>query len=981
MEKKIKSALWAMFATLLGFSLYASKVVDLRTALTEAGKSFTLSSSEMHASCGINYLFDGAVYGVEGSGVGRALFRGISQDADKHKITSQWFSIIPDSSFEQGKSMVLRNLTIYPLSYWGKASARVPTSMDLYGIDETGNEQLIASLDKLAYNNPNGSDNTPLGYNAKEGQNYTFTVPYKNDPAECGYAFNAFRGFKIVFTGSGAMKNSEDIAIGMMELALGVEIVESTIQRTPCNLASLMRESGMAFQTESDNSLSKSKNQYSNFYAGRLFDGITYLIGLNPDRRWLACMNKYGGAWGQLMTPDSFMSDYVFVPVALRMYALNNGANEKRRSPTEWKLFAHQDGSPADDAVWTEVMHTTDTSWKDKFQVGEWAGVQNMSPIYPIEPCSRGYRSFRFQPLNSLAKEAGEKNIDVGLNELEIYVNYVNKPGTLEVMFPRTGFYDNGFSHAQGTIVNAAANISAPEYAASDKGSLSRVTGYHVETYDYAAGKWAIGETVARRSFDYTPEPEKSQRLVWHIDCNASFGGIILRSDGGNEAPPVLSPAPLETINGAYIYELGTEITISASPNNDNLAAGNSGTNSFHSVFVRWDGNLGEGIDATQSTLRLTLTDGLSLMPVYRRDWLLYEYDTANEGGSGTEYRIKNGLFEFRVKLNDSAKKEMRIDDGTQGWYVSGKGGADFSTSIYGSNSGDKWKLVRINGASLAVDINNPTNIFTEIVLPRELRAVDATPFRDQIALAALTIDCPSLTNISGNAFTRDSALSKVVWKAPRLQRLANHYTFFKCPFHDTDASEWELDSLENIGVSAFDNGELASLAVSGFSGTLTLPSVETIGSNAFMQQRRVTNYVFGIANHKLATIGANAFAYNTALQSVTFAFTMGATVAADAFSAAGKLNTVVLPYEVPNQSSMDAILLNNTVSSRAVIKVSRFHIPGDWTFLTPVDKELDAGAPEGTVGIYVTADGERKGYIQYYKSPFDKPGMMIICR
>ena len=326
-----------MFATLLGFSLYASEVVDLRTVLTEAGKSWTLSSSEMHAGCGINYLFDGAVYGAEKSGVGRALFRGIPQDAEEHKITPPWFSIIPDSSFEQGKSMVLRNLTIYPLSYWGKASARVPTSMDLYGIDETGNEQLIASLDKLAYNNPNGSDNTKLGENAEEGQNYTFTVPYDIDPVESGY--NVFRGFKIVFTGSGAMEKSEEIAIGMMELALGVEIVESTIQRTPCNLASLMRQAGMAFQTESDDSLSKSKNQYSIFYAGRLFDGITYLIGLNPDRRWLACMNKEGGAWGQLMTPDSFMSDYVFVPVALRMYALNNGANEKKEISDRMETF------------------------------------------------------------------------------------------------------------------------------------------------------------------------------------------------------------------------------------------------------------------------------------------------------------------------------------------------------------------------------------------------------------------------------------------------------------------------------------------------------------------------------------------------------------------------------------------------------------------------------------------------------------------
>ncbi len=103
--------------------------------------------------------------------------------------------------------------------------------------------------------------------------------------------------------------------------------------------------------------------------------------------------------------------------------------------------------------------------------------------------------------------------------------------------------------------------------------------------------------------------------------------------------------------------------------------------------------------------------------------------------------------------------------------------------------------------------------------------------------------------------------------------------------YSQTQISSWTLpDGIETIGVGALASSSIGwndipqsivtikECGLSGISteGTLHLPNVQTVGTGAFSDSHDLTVLTLGSAGHPVTSIGEEAFAYTTALDTLT---------------------------------------------------------------------------------------------------------------
>ena len=314
------------------------------------------------------------------------------------------------------------------------------------------------------------------------------------------------------------------------------------------------------------------------------------------------------------------------------------------------------------------------------------------------------------------------------------------------------------------------------------------------------------------------------------------------------------------------------------------------------------------------------------------------------------------------------------------GWLLSGHGSFDLDTKVVRSDTGAAVTVGTVNLPQLGSNEARRAD-FTRVVLPKTMTKFLNSAFRDQTNLVEAVVDCPGLTQLGVYLFTRDTALRRLVLKVPNLTKITVDYVFYNAPLDETDASDWRLDSLQEFAKagneSRFSLG--AYSGTHGFSGTLTLPRIERIGSSDFSAQKRMTAAVLGSAKGSLKEVGANAFNTCAALQSLTIGCGDDLTVAKTAFSGCSELKEVTFLKFVPQAAALDAILANATATARANVYVSPRRPLWDG-FLQPIGED-DPNPPEDAVGVYRTADGVRKAWVFYKESPLDPKGILLIVR
>ncbi len=709
------------------------------------------------------------------------------------------------------------------------------------------------------------------------------------------------------------------------------------------------------------------ENIHASYPVPRLFDGTVWG---GDGCRFVASIStgtEDDPTYVQLSAPDGSLNagDEFFVS----KYSLYRTYDANGRLPLAWKFLVMNQSSSSE---FTEVVSVTNAEWPANSN-GEGRNQLECSLDAPFS-----FTSLQFVPTDSAQaafyNASGTTGIDLSLFELELYVNVANKKGSLRVLVsiqdaPVEGFGD----YPHNTIIDESATLSAPEILSTPAGNYP-ILGYRLETFNEATCTWEGGDIVEGTTYAYTPDAEKRQRLTWVYDRFNAVVSVDVEPEDGEHNRVTIEPT---SQNG--LYAVGSRITITAEPIND----GHISTNGYKCVFDHWAGDLdGLDIDVKNSTISFVVDKARDIVPVFKYSWLCYEYDKANEGSLGTEWRIKNNQWDLNVVKDDGA-----VTLAKHAWR-SGSGSLDLSTPIYLQ---DDTQVYMTNIANEAMSKNSAkmTRI-TDLIIPHECITIGEHAFRENTttsndsSLTNLVIDCPSMTTIGYAAFTRCYVLQRCVLKVPALTTLGA-WVFNSPPFTDTNFDDWDLSSLKQIPEAAFiyvlNNSQDLSR------GTIRLPAVESIGKSAFGKLKQVSGYEFGTNEAKLKTIAEFAFE-STCAKTFVFGSVADLDIDESAFKSARALETIRFICHAPaNRVMLDRILTGNTATEMAKVYVSK--VRDGWkSYVVAVDAIDDdtvkAQAEElGAWGAYKTSgeDGVWKAFVFAEKMPFDPKGTIVIVR
>ena len=696
-----------------------------------------------------------------------------------------------------------------------------------------------------------------------------------------------------------------------------------------------------------------------------LFDGVTYLADGNWNR-WLGNIKK--GAKSQVSVTSASSGSPItegdlFYLSKYRLYMLSMGGKEKDRAPTAWSLTAGVGSATA------ELDAKADVSWSG---ISYSAREKNYLEFTPDE--TFGFDTLLFTPINSAAHTSNpDQDYTVGLLEVDLWVNVANPKGTLRVRMCRDGFADEGFEPALNALVSEAGTLTAPKTVEGQDGRYA-VSGYRLEKFDFEACRWNLAEESEDRSYDFVPDADAAYRLVWVVPFEKSCTMTVAED-------ALVGKESVSGLDRAYMS--GETVTLTATGSDDDLSAASSETNRFHSVFVRWDGDV-EGLDADleNPTLTFVADRNRELRPVFRRDWFLYLYDPGD--GSTPWYRIKDGNWEFSVNP-DFGKHTVSIIK--RGW-KGGRGELDLSTDVKTAGDTTSFAIVEIGEYVMNVDNNSSAEAKSRVkslVLPREIVSLGGNSFRNQESMTKLVADCPELTALKAQTFARCYALADVLLKMPKLTSIED-YALYSCSFTATDLSAWDLSAVTKIGQQAF------RLEGSGSSGTergaLDLPAVKTIGQAAFLNVRFVKDVMLGTNACSLTKIDAEAFK-SSVIKNLTIGSKGDLTVVTNAFSAVGSgtgLSSLTFLRNLPTDGKVvDNCLKANSKTSLCKLSVSAKRTPrrAEITPLEDVeDEDVRAAAEElGGAGVWKTAEGVYKAAVIFQEMPFDPKGLLLILR
>lgn len=269
---------------------------------------------------------------------------------------------------------------------------------------------------------------------------------------------------------------------------------------------------------------------------------------------------------------------------------------------------------------------------------------------------------------------------------------------------------------------------------------------------------------------------------------------------------------------------------------------------------------------------------------------------------------------------------------------------------------------------------------------PGELQNYDSwDSTTDPWPVTELFAICPNATGTL-SAFTVGgvSLLSRLVIRAPRLATLGSGVSSFGIAwcgsqFTNTSFDEWDLTGVTTVSPNALRCGTAFKAT-----GTLHLPNVRVIGTNAFASATAMTGLVAGTNGLVLTKIDDTACAGLSSLTDLTLGtknLTLGSKLGAGSVFKLPKLRNLTLPGPALPSETVDAILSAvdaSDTTKQTTIFASLFK---GWDKLADAPTAAEAAVAPVTAQYGVYRKDSRKAWLVHTPSEYDPHGTILILR
>lgn len=454
-----------------------------------------------------------------------------------------------------------------------------------------------------------------------------------------------------------------------------------------------------------------------------------------------------------------------------------------------------------------------------------------------------------------------------------------------------------------------------------------------------------------------------------------------------------VSPAP----DADGRYAAGTRVTLKARPN---AAKGR---------FARWRGTVPEEREE-EASLTLVLDRDLDLTAQFAHDWTFTPMDPEKGFVAGGGY-ISNQVWKLAVTVTDAAKGEIQYGRWANGsaWTDFGEGMLDLNGRVLWTDETGDTRELAVTGYTAAVFQGPGTTVdgvYTNyipaarypraLVLREDLDAPLGQVFRylgSGGPVTNLVFECPTMT---ANPYTDGFcgyAMRAGRLRTPRITRVPAAYTW---SLGDVDVSDWRLDAITDVvGELTGGWGVYRGMFAGGqtFTGTLRLPALATVQTNAFRAASKMEAVELG-SNTVVTSIGTKAFKGCSSLARIQLRAGRDLAVGEDAFEGTAALKVLAFTFEAPQDpTAVDNMLAGATEEVAAsadppVIYASRAM---GWTrekiarIQPPTEAERAACPPwvanAPVVGVWQTASGARRAWVVHAPSKDDPRGTYLFLR
>lgn len=462
-----------------------------------------------------------------------------------------------------------------------------------------------------------------------------------------------------------------------------------------------------------------------------------------------------------------------------------------------------------------------------------------------------------------------------------------------------------------------------------------------------------------------------------------------------------VSPAP----DADGRYAAGTRVTLTARPN---AAKGR---------FVRWRGTVPEAREE-EASLTLVLDRDLDLTAQFAHDWTFTPMDPEKGFVAGGGY-ISNQVWKLAVTVTDAAKGEIQYGRGATGsaWTDFGEGMLDLNGRVLWTDETGDTRELAVTGYTAAV-FQGPgqtveitvdgkkQKVYREyipvarypraLVLRENLDAPLTQVFRYHGSggpVTNLVFECPTMTADPYTDGFCGYAMRAGRLRTPRITRVPAAYTW---SLGDVDVSDWRLDAITDVvGELTGGWGVYRGMFAGGqtFTGTLRLPALATVQTNAFRAASKMEAVELG-SNTVVTSIGTKAFKDCSSLARIQLRAGRDLAVGEDAFEGTAALKVLAFTFEAPQDpTAVDNMLAGATEEVAAsadppVIYASRAM---GWTrekiarIQPPTEAERAACPPwvanAPVVGVWRTASGARRAWVVHAPSKDDPRGTYLFLR
>lgn len=419
------------------------------------------------------------------------------------------------------------------------------------------------------------------------------------------------------------------------------------------------------------------------------------------------------------------------------------------------------------------------------------------------------------------------------------------------------------------------------------------------------------------------------------------------------------------------------------------------------STFLRWAGVPREYERMNPLTVTRAMGMDLSVTAVFAHDWLMT--DDAEPGRT-----MHNGIWKICVFKRDAAARTLGIgkaankvgkgcmypDDVDGVNQKEGEGDLNLNGTVWDSER-NAWMIDyagslaqwRTEEYEEMVERGTIRHIPTRLTYPETLVGGSADVNYDywrNWPLEELVMICPNWTGPLSTYFVNgEQCITNVLFRVPSVTRIQTWFLagpFLNAPenLRSTSMTDWDLSGVTNLADRAFGH-YCAKLP-----GTLSLPNVQTVGTNAFYKMAAMTAIALGTNGLSLTSLGDMAFADCTKLATIhlgtkRLAFT-GPLGASSVFAGTTALTDVYFNGPALDAETVDTVLAAIPTSEgakRTTLHASPFL---GWTdLMTSLTDAERAAAPAGVKGVY--RDGSRKAWYAYERSPYEPAGTLLIFR